>query len=149
MKLQRKKCDSHLNEDEKNLEKNYDQKEYSKEDDVNFETRIERNSENKNYDEERQECNEDYNRSCDIIDYCEERSNNGSVDYNKRRYVATNYGEKRRETNKDYERNYERDYCYYERKPEQNKDNKRRISNKMMISLRREQITVKKVITEI
>ena len=50
MKLQRKKCDSHLNEDEKNLEKNYDQKEYSKEDDVNFETRIERNSENKNYD---------------------------------------------------------------------------------------------------
>ena len=39
-----------MNEDEKNLEKNYDQKEYSKEDDVNFKTRIERNYENKNYD---------------------------------------------------------------------------------------------------
>ena len=39
----KKKSESHLNEDEKNLEENYGQKEYSEEDDVNIETRIERN----------------------------------------------------------------------------------------------------------
>ena len=42
-----KKIDSNLNEYEKKLEKNCDQKEYSEEDDINFETRIERNYENK------------------------------------------------------------------------------------------------------
>ena len=82
----------------KELINNYDQKEYSEDDDVNFETRIERNYENKNDDEERQVCNENYSESCDTIDYYEERSNDGSVDYYKRRYVATIYGEKRRET---------------------------------------------------
>ena len=49
----------------------------------------------KNDDEKRQECNEYCNRSCDTIDYYEKRSNDGSEDYNKRRYVATKYGEKK------------------------------------------------------
>ena len=59
--ITKQKFNSNLNKDEKNLEKNYDQKECSEKDDINFETRIERNYENKNDDEERQECNEDYN----------------------------------------------------------------------------------------
>ena len=75
-----KKCDCNFNENEKNLEKNFDQKECGEKNDVNFETRIEKNYENKNYDEEKQECNEDYNRSCDTIDYYEERLNDGSKD---------------------------------------------------------------------
>ena len=49
----------------------------------------------KNYDEGRQVCNEDYSRSCNTIDYYEEKSNDGSEDYNKRRYVVTKYGEKK------------------------------------------------------
>ena len=73
-----------MNEDEQNFKKSYDQSEYS-ENDVNFDTQIKRNNENKNDDEKRQECNENYNRSCDTIDYYEERPNDGSEDYDKRR----------------------------------------------------------------
>ena len=76
--ITKKKCDSNLNENKKNLDKYYNQGEYCGKDDVNFETRIERNYENKNDDEKRQECKEDYDRSCDITDNYEEKSKTDS-----------------------------------------------------------------------
>ena len=78
--ITKKKCVSNLNADEKNLKQNYDQTECSEEDDVNFYTQTERNYENRSDNEERQECNEDYSKSCDTIDYYEERSNDGNED---------------------------------------------------------------------
>ena len=86
----KKICDSNLNKDlKKKLSKNYNiKKNNSVEDDVSFEIRNESNYEIKNYNEEKQECNEDYNKNCNTIYYGEERLCDSSDGYNNKRYAG-------------------------------------------------------------